>query len=804
MTASEGFRVEGEALYDSAGKNVATAGDVNGDGLDDFIIGTPYNDAGGTDAGAAYVIFGNAAGLPNFNLSALTPSEGFKIVGEAADDLLGKTFCSAGDVNGDGFGDLILGVYRNDEGGADAGAAYVIFGKATGFGTIALASLTPADGFKIIGDGLGDHAGSTLASAGDVNSDGLADVIIGAYGSNGSTSGVAGAYVLYGATSGLSDVDLSSLDASRGFAILDTIGSHAGTTVASVGDVNGDGFDDVSVGAPYYGPTYYNEYYDPYHYGGIFTIYGKPGTPGDVDLGALTPEQGVLVEGYSTSEAVGDIDGDGLVDFASMSVGFHSSGVFIGLSGGGTSRVGNGSDFAGVGDFNGDGFDDLIVGRYSDNAAFILFGRASSFGEIDLNGAVPQSDGIFINGGDADRLTRRFSGAGDINGDGFDDFIVGAPNLREVTGTYPNYSYGDKTGGAYVVYGQAPTVPVGRIGSAADQAIRGGAYDDTLDGRDGKDSLYGGGGEDILIGGYGSDTLDGGTGADTLIGGRGGDTYVIDDAGDLIVERAGEGTDRVQASLSYSLVDNLENLTLGGSAAIDATGNALANILTGNGAANVLNGAAGADTMRGGAGNDSYFVDDAGDLVTELTGDGSDTVQSAISYTVRANVENLTLLGTGALNGTGNTAANTLTGNGAANVLKGLAGVDILRGKGGDDALQGGAGKDTLSGGAGNDKFVFLEADSSASHSLADHVTDFATGDKLDLHLIDANTTVSNNQAFHFIGATAFSAGNAGALRYSSGGGVTWIEGDTNGDGTADLSIYLAGDHTMVANDFVL
>ena len=160
--------------------------------------------------------------------------------------------------------------------------------------------------------------------------------------------------------------------------------------------------------------------------------------------------------------------------------------------------------------------------------------------------------------------------------------------------------------------------------------------------------------------------------------------------------------------------------------------------------------------------------------------------------------------GSAVSNGTGNTLANSLTGNGAANVLKGLAGTDVLRGGAGNDTLQGGTEKDTLVGGTGNDKFVFANGDSSASHSLSDHITDFASGDKIDLHLIDADTGLTNDQAFHFIGTAAFAVGDAGALHYSSGGGVTWIEGDTDGNGSADFAIYLVGDHTMVATDFTL
>jgi Ca2+-binding RTX toxin-like protein len=132
-----------------------------------------------------------------------------------------------------------------------------------------------------------------------------------------------------------------------------------------------------------------------------------------------------------------------------------------------------------------------------------------------------------------------------------------------------------------------------------------------------------------------------------------------------------------------------------------------------------------------------------------------------------------------------------------------LAGGYPLRGGAGDDTLQGGSGQDMLTGGTGNDKFVFESGDTSPAHATADHILDFATGDHVDLHFIDANTTLANNQAFHFVATAAFSH-TAGELHYSTGGGVTWIEGDTNGDGTADFAIYLAGNHTLDAGDFIL
>jgi Ca2+-binding RTX toxin-like protein len=239
--------------------------------------------------------------------------------------------------------------------------------------------------------------------------------------------------------------------------------------------------------------------------------------------------------------------------------------------------------------------------------------------------------------------------------------------------------------------------------------------------------------------------------------------------------------------------------------AISAGAAPLANTLTGNGAANVLNGKAGADTMIGGLGDDLYYVDSAGDTVREgsATG-GTDKVSATVSFTLGAHVEQLVLGGSGAIDGTGNALENVITGNAAANVLKGLAGADSLKGGPGDDTLVGGAAQDMLTGGAGNDTFVFAATDTSADHAVADHILDFATGDRIDLHLIDANTGVAGNQAFHFIGIHGFTPGDAGALHYSTGGGITWIEGDVDGDGKAHFAIYLAGNHAMAGTDFVL
>jgi serralysin len=248
---------------------------------------------------------------------------------------------------------------------------------------------------------------------------------------------------------------------------------------------------------------------------------------------------------------------------------------------------------------------------------------------------------------------------------------------------------------------------------------RGTAGNDSLTGTMGDDLLEGLAGNDTLTGLAGNDTLDAGTGGDRLIGGTGNDTYIVDGPGDTVIERAGEGIDTVRSSASRTLDANVENLTLTGTAAINGTGNSLNNVITGNSASNTLNGGTGADRLIGGAGNDTYIVDGPGDTVVENAGGGNDTMFSSASRTLEANVENLTLTGTAAINGTGNSLNNVITGNSANNVLNG------------------GTGADRLVGGAGNDTYIVDQRDDRVVENAGegfDTVLSSAT-----LHELDAN-----------------------------------------------------------------
>ncbi|MBK8958687.1 MAG: hypothetical protein IPM80_09680 [Proteobacteria bacterium] len=314
---------------------------------------------------------------------------------------------------------------------------------------------------------------------------------------------------------------------------------------------------------------------------------------------------------------------------------------------------------------------------------------------------------------------------------------------------------------------------------------RGTARAERLDGSAAADTLLGLAGNDKLFGLAGNDVLDGGLGADLMSGGRGNDSYRVDHAGDRVVEKRGEGTDTVRASVSHTLAAEVENLILLGSAALSATGNAGANQLTGNSARNlltggagndVLNGGGGIDTLRGGTGNDTYIVNVGAVRITEAAGAGIDLVKSSVSYTLPANVEKLIVTGNLFVHAIGNALDNIMIGSAASNVLDG---------KGGDDVLDGRAGNDTLKGGEGNDIF-YVDADGDSVIEGVDEGHD-TVRTALDGYVLPANVEDLELSGAQNLAATGNElanhiSGNAGANHLAGGDGGDTLDGAAGAD----------------------
>jgi Ca2+-binding RTX toxin-like protein len=442
-------------------------------------------------------------------------------------------------------------------------------------------------------------------------------------------------------------------------------------------------------------------------------------------------------------------------------------------------------------DYNADGKPDLLLTGYSDSGRISKLYKNTDSGFIeDTSISLP---GVYV-------CSVAWS---DYNADGKPDLLLtGYTGSGFISKLYKNTS------------DTAPTDPIN--GTTGADNLTGTANADVINGLAGNDTLSGLAGNDILDGGNGSDRLDGGLGADQLKGGKGNDTYVVDDTGDIVTELLDQGTDLVESSVTYTLPDNVEKLTLTGTTAIDGTGNNLANTIKGNTANNILNGGTGADQLKGGTGDDTYIVDDIEDIVTELVDQGTDLVESSVTYTLPDNVEKLTLTGTTAIKGTGNNLANTINGNSANNTLKGGKGNDLLIGNQGDDQLNGGAANDTLTGGLGADKFIYNTNEAFAKSAVGvDTITDF-TSSQTDQIVLDkttftrissmAGTGFSVANEFAQVTTDALAATSAAYIVYNTATGGLFYNrnGTAAGFGNGGQFLTLTNQPVLTANQFLI
>jgi len=529
------------ATGDGFGGAVAAAGDLDDDGHDDLLVGAPDDDDSGTDGGSAYVYYGSATGVDTSREDKLTASDG------AAGDAFGTALAFAGDLDGDGYADILVGSPADDDEGTDSGSLYVYYGTSSGIDSTSEAKHTASDGAA------GDAFGSAVSSAGDLDADGYDDAIIGASGVDSDAGAV---YLFYGKSTGLygaSEAQLTASDAATSDAF--------GWSVGGGQDLNDDGYDDLVVGAPGSDTTDTDAGAVYVYYGGVSGV--SAGTEdiflassgaasdqfgiavalsGDVD-GDDTPDVLVGADGtdsetgsvyvvghtarLTTTDAddedyfgyavarAGDIDADGYDDVA---IGAHGAGpssvtngsiyVYFGSASGldldseqeldGDWSEQLGLDLAGAGDVNGDGYDDLVSGALSAESpvstqdpgvAYVYYGSATGVSESNsttLYNPSPSGTGYLGFGMDVD-------GAGDVNGDGYDDIIVGDVS----------YNPGTYSGRVYVFYGSS-------TGPSVNDYDRFGSSDGTNqdyfgDELAGAGDLDGDGYDDIIVGAYGDD-----------------------------------------------------------------------------------------------------------------------------------------------------------------------------------------------------------------------------------------------------------------------------------------------------------
>ena len=668
LDGSNGFVLKGVDAGDFSGGSVSGAGDINGDGFDDLVIGASLADPGGE----SYVVFGSDEGFAStFDLSSLDGSNGFVLNGIDAGDRFGGSVSGAGDINGDGFDDLVIGASLADP----SGESYVVFGSDEGFAsTFDLSSLDGSNGFVLNGIDAGDGFGGSVSGAGDINGDGIDDLIVGADGAD--PNGVDGAgesYVVFGTDEGFaSTFDLSSLDGSNGF-VLNGIGADAslGRSVSEAGDVNGDGFNDLIIGAFGAGPNG-DRSGQSYVVFGIADDTTSNAAPDAVDDTVTTDEDTPLSGSVLVGNGNGpDVDPDG--------------------------------DTLTVTKINGNATD-IGTQLTLDSGALLVLNADGSF-DYNPNGQFEALD------------------AGDIATDSFIYTLSDGSLTDTATVTVSVVGITDATSGT-IIGTNGDDVLIGNrgrntiFGLAGNDFLDGGNGDDTLDGGRGRDALFGGGGNDTLFGGADSDTLDGGRGNDTLDGGRGNDLLTGGRGSDLLLGSDGDDTliggadnDTLEGGKGN---DGLEggkgNDGLEGGPGLDALfGNDGNDILIGGADNDRLEGGKGNDRLDGGKGNDSL---DGGRGLDALFGnDGNDILSGG--------ADNDTLFG-----GNGNDILNGDRGN---DLLTGGSGRDVLLGGDGDDTLIGGGNNDTLTGGNGRDTFVLSLGDGT------DLITDFDTKDLIGL-----------------------------------------------------------------------
>ena len=484
LNGSNGFTLEGTALEDLSGAAVSDAGDFNGDGIDDLLIGAYLADDGlKTDAGKVYVVFGKTGALdPILELSNLDGTNGFTINGKEANHQLGFAVSSAGDFNKDNYDDILLSAPPVEVNGVTyAGEVYLIFGKAAGYtATFDLASLDGRNGLTIQGDQAG-FLGHDLDGIGDINNDNFDDILLSApFAAPNSKQSAGISYVIFGnGGTAISTLSIATLNGSNGFSLNGiTAYDFSGYSVSGAGDFNKDDYDDLLIGA------YAADAEGRIDAGQSYLIYGAASYAATMELSGLNGSNGFAINGTSTADFsgwavsdAGDINKDNFDDIligapAATANGKEEAGktyvlfgtnsnpsvfnlaTLNGINGftlnGLEAHSYSGSALSNAGNINGDGIEDILIGArdaapngFASGAAYLYYGKSSGFSvNVDL-GSLDGTNGLRIVGKNVEhQLGVSLSGLGDINGDGNNDFIIGAK------GAHPN---GTSSGETYIL-----------------------------------------------------------------------------------------------------------------------------------------------------------------------------------------------------------------------------------------------------------------------------------------------------------------------------------------------------------------
>lgn len=838
------FIINGESIDSASGFSVSSAGDVNGDGLDDLLIGAPYASPNNRSyAGRSYVVFGKSNGTEIELIQVSAGVGGFAIDGETTEDFSGRAARNAGDVNGDGFADLLIEAIFTTQANSP-GKSYVVFGG--NFSGRAALYIQPNSGGLLATEDSQALVGSQrnesfydegfnhlaiFAGGGDDRiyiSNNIFDRIDGGAGTD-------AIYVSF---------DFSLTNATNVERLYLTDNAIKGTGDAQNNYLLGNSLNNILEGGSGNDTLY--------GLGGTNTLIGGAGN----DTYLIDSASDIIVEAagggtdyvyafvnYFSLENMNHVEVLYLYDTdPNYGKGNNLSNALWGNYGNDTLEGGAGND-----DLRGEGGADYLIGGtgndtyFVDNSGDVIIEDVNSgtdtvrskisFSLVNLpyvERLILEEDSYYYSSYDIDATGNELNN--ELIGNGGDNILVGGGGNDTLKGGKGNDTYYlDSTTDVVIEEANSgidtihtafdfsltnlphvenlilDTGAIQGIGNALNNELTGNSSNNRLEGRDG------------------DDTLTGGAGADTLLGEAGNDYYYVNSTDDKVVEAINSGTDTIEASVNFSLVDapNVENLVLTDTATY-GIGNELDNKLIGNfyendllegGAGNdtlygdlgadTLVGGAGDDLLYGGGGNDTYDVDGSLDVVSEWADAGIDTVQSSVSFTLGNNIENLTLTGTIAINATGNTISNILIGNSGTNTISGEEGNDTITGNAGNDTLKGGDGNDSLTGGLGVDSLLGgIGNDLYIVDSSTDVVTE-AAGEGTDTVWSSATFTLSNNNVENLVltGTAAINgtgnslnniitgnsgnnvlSGGAGNDTLSGGGGNDSFSGNTGDD----------------------